>query len=438
MGAKVRTKISKSSVDAAKPDVKRYCIWDSSLSGFGLCVAPTGLKTFVLRYRPKYKFAPKRFVLLGRFGPLTAEEARRRAIEILGRVARGDDPALERLQANQAAMTFSRVCDRFIDQHVRAKRKDRTLGLYAHVIEKKLKPQLGNRNISKVSRQDVILLHHSMRDTPVIANRTLAVLSSVYAWAYRAGLIVENINPAQGVEKFKESPRDRYLTQEELGRLGRALHEAETFGFEYAYDPAKPNAKHGAKPGERKAIHSPHAVAAIRLLLLTGCRVGEILKLRWNEVDFERGMLHLPDSKTGKKTVMLGFAAMEVLRLLPHVGDFVIAGADSAYARTDLKRPWDAIRRRAHLEGVRLHDLRHSFASVGAGEGLGLQIVGKLLGHTQSRTTARYAHLADSPVKRAAELVSTKIADALGSCTEAAHLLTPLGGHESGKNTKKS
>jgi integrase len=406
-------KISKSTVDAAKPSANRYILWDITIPGFGLRVASSGLKTFVLRYRSRHKFAQKRFVLLGRFGPVTAEEARRRATEILGQVASGGDPAFERQKANQAALTFGDACDRFLRQHVSSKRKPGTHDLYGHIIEKKLKPQLGIRNILKVSRQDVAQLHHSMKETPVIANRAIAVMATMYSWCGRVGLISESINPAKGIEKFRETPKERYLSRVEMSRLGKALIEAETTGFEYAYDANKPNSKHGAKPGERRVAQSPQAVAAIRLLILTGCRVGEILNLRWAEVDFDRGMLHLADSKSGKKTVLIGRPALEVIETLPRDGEFVISGKDPEKRRMDLKRPWEAIKRSAALPDVRLHDLRHSFASVGAGAGLGLHIVGKLLGHSQSRTTVRYAHLADDPLKRAAEMVSNQIADAL-------------------------
>jgi integrase len=407
-------RISKTTVDAAKPEAIRYALWDVALPGFGLTVSHNGLKTFVLRYRAKHKFAPKRFVKLGQFGPISAEEARRMATEILGQVASGKDPALEQSDANNAAITFGDACDRFLEIHVKGKRKAGTYALYAHIIEKKLKPAFGNRHILKITKLDVANFHDSLKTTQPTANRCITTLASIYSWAGRTGLIDEGINPARRIEKYKEVAKDRYLSMSEITRLGQALREAETEGFPYAFDPDKPTSKHGAKPGERNVFFSPFAVAAIRLLIFTGCRKGEILKLKWSEVDFERGMLHLPDSKTGRKVVLLGQAAIKVLQGLPRVGDYVIAGADPDKPRVDLKRPWDAIREKAELEGVRLHDLRHSFASVGAGAGLGLPIIGKLLGHSQSRTTERYAHLADDPLRRASEMISHEISQALG------------------------
>ena len=402
-------KISKSTVDAALPKDTRYILWDSSTPGLGLSVAPSGLKTFILRYRARHRFAPKRFIKLGSYGPVTPEEARRKATQILGLVADGKDPAFETKHANLAAITFASTCDRFLRQHVEPKRKANTVTLYSHLIENKIKPFFGNRHFQKVSREEVARFHGSLKNTPVLANRAVTTLAAVYSWAGRIGLVEEGFNPATRIEKFRELPKERYLTMTEIGRLGQAPREAESVGIAYEIEKLNPMSKHAAKPENRMVVYSPFAVGAIRLLILTGCRAGEILNLRWREVDLERGLLHLRDSKTGRKIVMLGEAAITVLRSLPHFGDYVIFGTQNDQPRTDLKRPWQAIRARAGLQDVRLHDLRHSYASVGAGVGLGLPIIGKLLGHSQPRTSARYAHLADDPLRRAANLVSDQI-----------------------------
>ena len=158
----------------------------------------------------------------------------------------------------------------------------------------------------------------------------------------------------------------------------------------------------------------PHAAAALRLLIFTGGRLREILDLQWDHVDLQRGLLFLPDSKTGKKTIVLGVAAFAVLENLPRVGKFVIAGTDNDKPRADLQRPWALVSKRANLAGLRLHDLRHSFASVGAGSGFGLPVIGKLLGHSNSKTTERYAHLAADPLRRASDAIRGSIAKAMG------------------------
>ena len=247
---------------------------------------------------------------------------------------------------------------------------------------------------------------------PLAANRMLAVVGSMYAFAGRAGIVPEGTNPARGIDKFKESRRERFLTGEELERLGRAIREAETTGIPWAVDESKPNAKHVPK-AKRCTKIDPTAAAALRLLLFTGCRLREILHLRWEHVDFERGCLFLPDSKSGRKTVILNAPALAVLNALERISPYVVPGDDPEQPRHDLKRPWGAVTKRAGLIGVRLHDLRHTYASFGAGGGLGLPIIGRLLGHAQVATTARYAHLDNDPLRRASESIAGRIAAAL-------------------------
>jgi integrase len=218
-------------------------------------------------------------------------------------------------------------------------------------------------------------------------------------------------NPASGIEKFREEARERYLSEPELLRLGEAIREAETVGIPWV---RKSKSKHARKIVNRITNIGPHAAAALRLLIFTGGRLREILDLQWDHVDLQRGLLFLPDSKTGKKTIVLGVAALGVVENLPRVGKFVIAGTDNDKPRADLQRPWALVSKRANLAGLRLHDLRHSFASVGAGSGFGLPVIGKLLGHSNSKTTERYAHLAADPLRRACDAISGSIARAMG------------------------
>jgi integrase len=230
-----------------------------------------------------------------------------------------------------------------------------------------------------------------MADTPYFANRMLAAVSSCWSWGERHGHLPEGqANPAAKISRFREEGRERFLSSDELARPGDALAQCETrFG--------------------------PYASGAIRLLCLTGARLNEVLALRWQEVDFERGLALLPDSKTGRKIVRLSAPALAVLANLPRLSGcpYVIAGMDGR--RADLQRPWAFVKEAAGLEGVRLHDLRHSFASIGAGASLGLPMIGELLGHSQSATTQRYAHLSDDPLRRASETIGATIAAAMGS-----------------------
>jgi integrase len=245
-----------------------------------------------------------------------------------------------------------------------------------------------------------------------MANRTIALLSHILTYATDKGERPEGPNPCRRVKKYAEHARERFLSGEELGRLGATILEAETVGIAWHPDPAR-NVKHAPKEENRRVRIDVYAAAALRLLLFTGARLREILHLKWDFVDFERGILFLPDSKTGKKAIVLNAPALAVLNGLERIGPYVIASAQSAKPRADLKRPWTLIRRRAGLEGLRIHDLRHTYASFGAGGGLGLPIIGKLLGHAQASTTARYAHLDTDPVRRASEAIAGRIAAAM-------------------------
>jgi integrase len=194
--------------------------------------------------------------------------------------------------------------------------------------------------------------------------------------------------------------------------------KAETIGLPYEVDQVNPKSKHAPKEANRRTIIGPHAAAALRLLIFTGARLREVLHLEWEQVDFERGLLLLPTSKTGKKTIVLNGPALAVLSGLPRIGVYVIAGTSAGEEderpRADLKKPWKAISKRAGLDGVRIHDLRHTHASVGAGAGLGLPVIGKLLGHTQAATTQRYAHLDADPLRKASERIADHLALAMG------------------------
>jgi integrase len=253
-----------------------------------------------------------------------------------------------------------------------------------------------------------------MRATPTMANRALALLSHLLTYATEQGERPDIPNPCRRVKKYAEQSRERFLSEQELGRLGAAIFEAESTGVPWHPDPSK-KIKHAAKEENRRTKIDAYSAAALRLLLFTGARLREVLHLKWEHVDFDRGMLFLVDSKTGKKTIVLNAPALAVLNGLERVGPYVVAGERLNNCRADLKRPWSLVRRRADLEGLRIHDLRHTYASFGAGGGLGLPIIGKLLGHAQAATTARYAHLDNDPLRRASESIAGRIAAAMGT-----------------------
>ena len=289
-------------------------------------------------------------------------------------------------------------------EHAGARKKARSADEDRRMVERFVLPALRNRKVADVTRADIVRLHHSLRETPYQANRVLALLSKMMPLSEKWGLRPDGSNPCRHVEKFKEAKRERYLSADELARLGDVLTER-----------------------ERMATEAPSVVAAVRLLILTGCRLSEILTLQWPHVDFAGACLRLPDSKTGAKTVHLNAPALALLAAMEREegSAWVIAGGKPGTHLVNLQKPWGRIRAAAGIADVRLHDLRHSFASVAVGLGEGLPMIGKLLGHTQTQTTARYAHLAADPVKAATERVGAALAGMLSGSSRPAVVQMP-------------
>jgi integrase len=408
-------KLTKRMVDAISAGVGPRVIYDSDLKGFGLRAAKSGTKSWFVEYRPgaRGRGVAKRRMVLGAVGTLTPDEAREAARGVLAAVTLGDDPAAARSRARKIPV-FREFVERYLAEEAASKLKPRTLVNYRIYLRKHAAPDIGSIKLDVITPSDIARLHRRIgRTKPMTANRVIECIGSVYRYAAMCGLVQRGHNPAAHIEAFRERRRERFLTSEELARLGDAIREAETTGIPWQVDEQKPTAKHIQKKNRVTKIGA-HAAAALRLLILTGARLREILGLKWSYVDSERGLLLLPDSKTGRKTIVLNAPALAVLSELPRIGDFVIAGDDPDLPRHDLNRPWRLVSKRAGLDGVRLHDLRHTHASVGAGAGLGLPIIGKLLGHSQASTTQRYAHLDADPLRRASEQIASHIAAAMG------------------------
>lgn len=381
-------KLTKRLIDSLRVDDKDLVFWDSELPGFGVRVLASGVKSFVIQYRAEGR---SRRLTIGRYGRLTLEQARKRARVKLGEVDQGKDPAEEKKRGRQA-ISVKELAKRYLDEHARAKKKPASAFRDERLLERFILPALGGRKIKSVTRADVAALHHKIgQDTPIQANRTLAVLSKMMTLAIRWGLYPDE-NPCRYVERFKEHKRERYLSQDELARLGAALNKA-----------------------HKEGRGNPAAINAIRLLIMTGARFSEVLGLRWDWVDWEHSCIHLPDSKTGAKVLPLGGPALEVLSNIPRAAGnpHVFPGKRLGAPLSDINATWRMVREAAGLEGVRLHDLRHSFASVGVGAGVSLPVLGGLLGHSEPSTTQRYAHLADDPRQKAADKIAGLVAEAM-------------------------
>lgn len=363
--------------------------WHTELPSFGLRIYPSGRKSFVVTYRCRGR---QRFFTLGRYGELTFQQAHAIALETLGKARRGEDPAAASRSEKQGP-TMADLWERLLREHVEVKLKPSSQRLAKRLWKQIIVPKFGRRKVAHISRPDIAELMTELARTRTQANSTRAQLNNAFNLAEVWGWRPEGSNPCRHIKRYKVESRERYLSEEELGRLGEVLADAEADRPEWT-----------------------PAVAAIRLLVLTGCRRSEILGLKWKEVDFKRRSLLLPDSKTGPKTVYLNAAALEVLAGIermdenPHV---IPSNSKPGAPLSNLNRPWSWVRRRAGIEDVRIHDLRHTYASFGVGAGLSLPVVGRLLGHTESATTDRYAHLADDPVRKAAETIGSTLDAAL-------------------------
>jgi integrase len=423
--AKKRT-VTKSSVDALNcpPGKDRVFLWDNNPVGFGVAAMASGSKIYVIQYRQNGR---SRRMKIGRHGKLTPDQARSEAIMLLGSVERGEDPIAAKKKAKQAR-TFKDVAADYMANHADPKRKERTSKEYHRILKLWLLPAFGASRLVEITRTDVSRFHAKHSERPGAANRALALFSAIWNWAAVRGEATKENNPASGLERYAEHERDRFLTQDELRRLGAALNKAETLGLPWDIDETRPTAKHLPKK-KRTTTVDPYAVAAIRLLIFTGARLREILHARWDHIDWDHSILRLPDSKTGKKPIYLSAAALGILANIEPRGSnpFIIPGEKKNAPRADLKKPWAAIARAAGLveyvqdgdkltrarTSVRLHDLRHTFASTGVGASIGLPVVGKLLGHSQAATTQRYAHIAADPLHKAVNLIGSQISKAL-------------------------
>lgn len=380
--------LTKRAVDSALPGDRDYILWDRKVRGFGLRVGRGGTRSYVLDYRLK---GARNRIVIGQHGrPWTVETAREEATRILGAITRGADPASERKQYRKAP-TVAEAATRYVEEHVKIHNKPSTAVSACRLVEVHIKPKLGNKKVADLTRRDVRDWHYEMRSTPRQANQALAVLSKIMSlchkdWGWRED------NPAVGVKRYPEVVRERFLTDAELSCLGNEL--------------AKSEAAKSEMPG---------VVGAIRLLALTGARRGEVLGLLWTDVDMDAGCFRLRDAKTGARPIPLGAAAKTVLNALPRESPFVVCGTDpdKPLSGNTLEQAWRRIVKRAGLNGVRLHDLRHGVGTFAAQAGANSFAIRDLLGHKTVAITSRYVNRDVDPLRTLADAVSGRISAAL-------------------------
>ena len=381
-----RRTLSNRVVDALTAVDKEVMCWDRDLPGFGVRVYPSGAKTYMVQRRGRR--GSKR-ITVGRHGTMSVEEARRQAAVILTRLESGEEPETGAAPDAGEGPTVAELAERYLSEHVAVYCKPGTVMGYRRVIERNILPKLGKLPIKELDRRHVAELQYRLRKRPTAANNAVGALSRMLNRAQAWGLMPAGSNPCRFVKPYRTRRPERFLTEDEFRRLGQALDDLEA--------------------EDRVPVH---VAAAFRLLTLTGCRSGEVLTLRWRDVALGRNEVRLRDSKTGPRTVPLSPAAVRVLAGLPRLSGnpWVIAGPEPGGRQMQLTYYWHRVRERAGLDDVRLHDLRHSFASRALAMGEDLTMIGKLLGHRKLQSTARYAHLARDSVRESAALVSDSIA----------------------------
>jgi integrase len=360
-----------------------YYIWDTDLKGFALRVTEKGTKSYIIIYRNDE--GRQKVMTLFRADKITAQDARNEAKVKLGSAQSGTDHLKEK-QEKKEALLFSELVDKYLELYAVKENKPSTVKTNKSYIRRFLLPAFGNKPVAGISREDVARLHVKLIKTPYQANRVYALLNKIFLLAEEWGYRPLNSNPCAYIRKYKEYARERYLTAEELMRLNQVLDKYEE--------------KHYS------------AVTAIRLLLLTGCRKGEILTLKWEDIKERLKVLDLKDSKTGAKKVPISDKVLETLEDTLKVNEFVCFGRKENSCLVGLQKIWEKFRSEIGLEDVRIHDLRHSFASSAISNGISLEYLSKLLGHANFKTTERYAHLTLEPLHEAANKIAASITTA--------------------------
>ena len=369
-----RIRLTQRRVDALRPRRKLQDVRDADLRGYGVRIMPSGAKRYFIHSQHRGRRVWK---TVGDAATITEAEARARARSLLATLRDGEDANATDL----GDIPFETVAEEVFERYGR-RWKPRTLRVNRIYLRRQILPWFEGRAIGEITRQDVQAWFRSLHATPAAANRAAPILSVIMqqaeAWSYRP----EDSNPCKDIRRYRQARFERFLSPQEYRRLGEVI--------------------------DRHEADRPLHVAAVRLLLLTGCRKSEILTLEWRF--YREGRLYLEDSKTGPRTIWLCEAARDVLDHLPRSGQsvFPVKGYRAPWMWLD--RFWKEVRSEAGLEDVRLHDLRHSYASMALLSGESVRALGRLLGHEKPTTTLKYAHLSDASVRDAVEALAPVLA----------------------------
>ena len=373
-------KLTNKFIDNLEMKKQSYIVWDDEIKGLGIRINELS-KRFILKYRIGHgRKAIIKKPILGKYNILRTEEARRVAREWLLVASQGKDPC----EKKSDQTTIKEFCDIYIERHAKIKKKESSMIEDQRMIRLQIISYFGKLKVTDVTRPMVLKHHESLYRIPYTANRFLSLLSKMMNLAEKWEFRPLYSNPCKHVDRYKEKPREVYLMMDELERVGSAMREL-------------------------KDIESEYALSAIQMLILTGSRTGEILSLKWEYIDFENCCMNLPDTKTGERKIHLNPSALSILKSLEKKSEYVFVSRVENKRITTIRLTWKKICKIAGLSDVRLHDLRHNFASYAVNNGFSLPIIAKMLGHKDLKTTQRYAHLHQDPVNKASDDISLKI-----------------------------
>ena len=373
-------------IDSSQPLANKiFYLWDSEIKGFGCQLLPSGRKTYYFMYRNLQKKAQR--LKIGVHGNITCEIAREIALGWAGDVARSKDPKEERKKAvaqEKKSIKMRAFADLYFERYANIRKKPRSIKEDKGLLKSRILPTLGDKKISDITQEDVLYLQASMKHLKVRGNRCIMLLSKMFNLAEDWGFRDKGNNPCQRVQKVREHKREKFLTEKEIQRLEEVLKMEESLGS-----------------------LSSNTLAAIRLLLYTGCRLNEILTLKWENVFIEEKYIYLKDSKNGERVVPLNQISINLLKKIKKQKEtpYVLEGEKLGTHIVNIQNSWKKVRNLTEVKDARIHDLRHTFASLAIKKGLDLYYVSKLLGHRNIQTTTRYAHIAKKELIESTEIV---------------------------------